>query len=380
MTNTVNIKNIKIFEQVYTNTTEHNHGIHSYPAKFPPQIPQKLLEAYAKESYIILDPFCGSGTTLVEASLKNLNSIGVDINPIARLISSIKTTKYSLVDLSEIDNIISEIKKEYKDNKNNLKSIINFPNKDHWFQKNVQNEIELILNNIKSATLEKNKDLMRVALSEIIVDVSNQESDTRYAAKNKNIPDGRTIELFEKKYHSIKSKILKFSKEVDKYNYITKIYSDDSRNLESISNKSVDLIITSPPYANTYDYYLYHKHRMNWLGYNYREAQKNEIGSRNEYSSKKQKIDKWKNDLFMVLKEMFRVLKNDRYTFIVIGDSVINKEHIKINEVINHLAKKIGFIYLNEESVPLSNNSRKFNKKFGTNYIKLEYLITLYKP
>ncbi|AKS39747.1 hypothetical protein NP92_11840 [Anoxybacillus gonensis] len=374
------IQNLKIFEEAYSNTTDFNHGIHSYPAKFPPQIPAKLLDKFAKDNYVILDPFCGSGTTLVEASLRNLSSVGNDINPIALLISTVKTTKYFDKDFEIMEEIIHDLKIDYINNKENLKSTIEFPNKDHWFQKNVQKEIELILKYINLCPNEKYQNLLKVVLSEIIVAVSNQESDTRYAAIDKNIPDGKTIELFEKRYFTIKDKILSFSDIVKDFEYETKIISNDARSLIDIQSESIDMIITSPPYANTYDYYLYHKHRMNWLGYNFKETQNTEIGSRNEYSSKKQKPDKWKQDLRLVLQEMYRVMKNDRLCFIVIGDSVINKQHIRINEVIKELSIDVGFQYLNEESVPLSKNSRKFNKKFGTNQVKLEHLISLYKP
>ena len=374
------IQNLKIFEEDYSNTTDLNHGIHSYPAKFPPQIPGKLLDKFAKDNYVVLDPFCGSGTTLVEASLRNLDSVGNDINPIALLISTVKTTKYFDTDFEELEKIIYDLKDDYMNNKNNLKSTIDFPNKDHWFQKNVQKEIELILKHINLCSNEKYRNLLKVVLSEIIVTVSNQESDTRYAAIDKNIPDGKTIELFEKRYFAIKYKILSFSQMVKDFEYETKIISNDARNLIDIRSESIDIIITSPPYANTYDYYLYHKHRMNWLGYNFKETQNIEIGSRNEYSSKKQKPEKWKHDLMLVLQEMYRVMKKDRLCFIIIGDSIINKEHIKINDVIREIATKIGFEYLNEESVPLSKNSRKFNKKFGTDQTKLEHLISLYKP
>jgi DNA modification methylase len=374
------IQSLKVFEEAYSNTTDFNHGIHSYPAKFPPQIPAKLLDKFAKDNYVILDPFCGSGTTLVEASLRNLSSVGNDINPIALLISTVKTTKYFDKDFEIMEEIIHDLKIDYINNKEILKSTIEFPNKDHWFQKNVQKEIEIILKYINLCPNEKYQNLLKVVLSEIIVAVSNQESDTRYAAIDKNIPDGKTIELFEKRYFTIKDKILSFSDIVKDFEYETKIISNDARSLIDIQSESIDMIITSPPYANTYDYYLYHKHRMNWLGYNFKETQNTEIGSRNEYSSKKQKPEKWKHDLRLVLQEMFRVMKKDRLCFIVIGDSIINKEYIKINDVIREIATKIGFEYLNEESVPLFKNSRKFNKKFGTDQTKLEHLISLYKP
>ena len=57
-----------------------------------PQIARRLMEEYGEESKMNLDPFCGSGTVLVESMLHNVNSYGVDINPLAILLSKVKTT------------------------------------------------------------------------------------------------------------------------------------------------------------------------------------------------------------------------------------------------------------------------------------------------
>ena len=68
------------------------HGIHPYPAKFVPQIPGAIIDAYSKPGDTILDPFCGSGTTLLESIIRGRNALGIDINPIATLISRAKVT------------------------------------------------------------------------------------------------------------------------------------------------------------------------------------------------------------------------------------------------------------------------------------------------
>ena len=74
-------------------TTAFTHDYHRYPAKFIPQIVRKLIEDYApSKTQIICDPFGGCGTTLVEAKLLGHQSIGFDINPVAKLITQAKTT------------------------------------------------------------------------------------------------------------------------------------------------------------------------------------------------------------------------------------------------------------------------------------------------
>ncbi|MGQ9630865.1 MAG: DNA methyltransferase, partial [bacterium] len=80
-------------------TTQYlTHTFHSYPARFIPQIPLSFIKLFTKENETVLDPMCGCGTTLVEAFLNNRNSIGNDFNPLATLITKVKTT---LIDENE---------------------------------------------------------------------------------------------------------------------------------------------------------------------------------------------------------------------------------------------------------------------------------------
>jgi DNA modification methylase len=74
-------------------TTQYlSHKFHSYPARFIPQIPFTFIKLFTKENDVVLDPMCGCGTTLVESFLNGRNSIGNDFNPLAVLISKVKTT------------------------------------------------------------------------------------------------------------------------------------------------------------------------------------------------------------------------------------------------------------------------------------------------
>ena len=77
------------------NTKEMTHCFHSYPAMMIPQVARRIIENYGKDKDVLFDPYCGTGTSLVEANIQNINAIGTDVNPLARLISKAKTTKIS---------------------------------------------------------------------------------------------------------------------------------------------------------------------------------------------------------------------------------------------------------------------------------------------
>ncbi len=356
------------------------HSLHPYPAKFPPQLPKRILERYAVKEQTVLDPFCGSGTTLIEARIFGVNAIGVDVNGLSTLLSKVKATPLSQKQFNTIEIFVSKIENEvfkWKFSNRPKIKVKEIEGLDHWFQNNVSEEITFLLNEINLIKNNDIRDFLKIVLSSIIVRVSNQDSDTRFAAIDKNIQNGYTLEQFCKKANEYNSRIMEYSKLINDKTEL-QIFNADSRNLDFIPDNSIDLIITSPPYANSYDYYLYHKFRKLWLDLDVKFAQNNEIGSRREYSSLKENPEKWNNDLIKCFIEMQRVLKPNHLAFIVIGDSVIKKELIKIEKEISDFAPSTGFRVNEILSSDLSNHSKIFNPTFAQKG-KKEHLIILQK-
>lgn len=356
------------------------HSFHPYPAKFPPQLPKTILERYAVKGQTVLDPFCGSGTTLVESRTLGMNAIGVDVNGLSVLLSKVKATPLTTKQIKAMTSFLNHIKEEMSGwklgNRPHIK-VKGIEGIDHWFQKNVSEEITFLLNQVAKEKDIDIQDFLKITLSSIIVRVSNQESDTRFAAINKNIPDGYVFEQFVRKATGYVVRMAEFSKLISPQTEL-RVYNADSRNLDFIEDNSVDIIITSPPYANTYDYYLYHKFRKRWLDIDVKFAQYNEIGSRREYSSLKEKPEKWNADLLKCFKEMHRVLKTGQLAFIVIGDSVIKKGLIKIDKVISDFVPAVGFRVNDIISSNLENHSKLFNPSYAQKG-KKEHLIILKK-
>lgn len=358
------------------------HNFHTYPAKYIPQIPRYFIEKYTIEGDWIYEPFLGCGTTLVECKLLNRNGIGIDSNPIATLVSKSKTGNLSSKEIEIIQNFIGELEKlillKNKDfhTVNSSLNTTNFDNKDHWFQKNVQIEISYLKQLIKKIKNESIQVFLKVALSSIIVEVSNQESDTRYASKNKDIQNFRTIEVFVKKCKMMIDRITQYS-ELSSDSKI-EIYTQSSESIPFIKNNSMDLVVTSPPYANTYDYYLYHKSRMNWLDYDFKSVQEVEIGSRDKHSSKKLEIDNFLSSLDRCFGEVSRVLKKGKYAVIVIGDSVIRGEFYNAMDFTERIFKKHKMKLVDSSSTNLKETTRMFNPKF-TNSLKSEHILIFKK-
>ena len=93
-------RNAKIVDDSWdfrnSNTKDFTHCFHSYPAMMIPQVARRIIDNLGKKSKILFDPYCGTGTSLVEANLKGIDAIGTDLNPLARLIATAKTTKIDI--------------------------------------------------------------------------------------------------------------------------------------------------------------------------------------------------------------------------------------------------------------------------------------------
>ena len=126
--------NLSFSEYKESETTKHVHRLHSYKGKFIPQLVKYFLDQHTdnfkNKSFfnagdIILDPFCGSGTTLVQASELNLHSIGVDVSAFNAFISNVKVGKYDIDDVGNTADIITQNLKNFQKEKNN----VNFENR-----------------------------------------------------------------------------------------------------------------------------------------------------------------------------------------------------------------------------------------------------------
>ena len=337
------------------------HNIHSYPAKFIPQIPGSLLEYLRLPSHsLILDPFCGSGTTLLEAAVRGYDAAGVDSNPIATLISRTKCTPLREEQRVQVEAVLSQLPLFDPSDEKRL-SIPVFLNRDHWFQPNMLRELGYIRALTASVADGAAADFLNTAFSAVIVKASNQESDTRWRAVNKNHPDGFALAEFHKKAVDMLARV----RELEKFPLGTvTVATQDSRNLDFLRDGSAAAAITSPPYMNSFDYYLYHKLRMYWLGYDHYEVQEKEIGSRNKHCDNGRGVETYVESIFEVAQQVYRKLAGGGYLCVVIGDSIFRDELIPMDEVYRRIARRAGFT----ERETFSFDQRKYTRAFTPNY------------
>lgn len=334
-------------------TTSLTHGLHPYPAKFPPQIPARLIEILTRPGDVVLDPFCGSGTTLVEALRLGRDAVGTDINPVAVLATEAKTLRVdgkaerALEELEEaVDSDAARERGEpllFSEPMSACSSLAppSIPNLERWFGPVAIREIGLVLGRIERLHDHLAQKAARAALSAILVTVSNQDSETRYTARLKTLAAGDVLTYFLRKLREVHGQLIAFRdasapREV-------RVLLADARDLPVETIQPVDAVVTSPPYANAFDYHLYHRHRMYWLGYDPNELRRLEIGSHLNYQRRGDGIEAYRSDMRRCLESIATVLKPGGPCAIVVGDSVFVGKVVENAGVIASAASELGF-------------------------------------
>ena len=342
-------------------------GIHPYPAKFVTELPRALLDNLpVQDGTVVLDPFCGSGTTLVECQRRGLPSVGIDLNPIACLMTRVKTAPLPL-GLEEAAHALLVRARRVR------KPVIpDIPNLGHWFERPVQNALAALTEAI-DGTPAPCRDIFQLALSSIIVRVSNQESDTRYAAVEKNVAADDVFTGFLRAYRRIQVAL-------DARDYSLApvgIIEADTLALDPKQIKDrVSLVITSPPYPNAYEYWLYHKYRMWWLGHDPIEVKSREIGARAHFFKKNHHTPE---DFVWQMRQTFSlinaVLVRGGYACFVVGRSRIHGHIIDNAQTIEDAGRAAGFERVFSAERILSANRKSFNLSHAN--IKTETVLVL---
>ena len=352
------------------NTQYLTHKIHSYPARFIPQIPFSFIKLFSKEKDTILDSFCGCGTTLVESFLNNRNSIGVDFNPLGILISKVKTTLLSENDIYFLEKKTSKLKNNiYVSDQEINSSYINLPNRKSrdLFSYSVIKDLLQIKELLKRLKEEERIDifnLWRVALSSTILSIVNGYN---------------TIPIKNLFLNKIKSMILEIKRMKKLISNGPKVvlFEGDSRNL-LVENNSVDLIITSPPYVNALDYHQIHMYNMAWLGMDYRHLKKHEIGCHSHHIENRFRLlSEYLGDMLRSLIEMNRVLKNDKLAILIVGNSSLEYEKIESYKFISRLSKEVGFNPIKIFKRSIDSDKKHLKKEIGK--INEEFIVILKK-
>lgn len=384
-------------------TSYASHDFHSFPAKFPPQLPRTFILELTNPGDIVLDPMMGSGTAVLESYLTGRQGIGVDIDPLALKMGNVKVTPLDTELLYKIGNkiihhaqiTISEKKKEIEASleKKWDSETRKFINK--WFAHETQIELLALINEITKVNETEIRAFFEIVFSAIIItksggislalDLAHTRPHLAKAVLTKtgkivvnnnsgNIPINRmklltktlrpAVEDFTKRFRqNLKSALKPDSNKIQ-----SKIISADAQCLP-LEDASVDLIVTSPPYAsNAIDYMRAHKFSLVWLGYpvdHLSHKRKEYIGGEGlgdvsfeklpeatqvvvaEISKRDGKkgrvLHRYYSEMKRILLEMFRVLRPGKAAIVVVGSSTMRGRDTEIHVCLSDIGRSIGF-------------------------------------
>jgi DNA modification methylase len=354
------------------------HGYHRYPAKFLPNLVKKLIEEYTVKNDVIADMFAGCGTSLVESKVHGRKSIGVDINPVAQLITKAKTNPIDPTILNK--RVLALNKKISKYKKEEYSSIAVHKKIDYWFSPSHKFKIAFLYDCILCFRDENVRTFFLVALSNILKNCSMwlQSSTKPQIDPNKKPSD--PFRSFDIQVKRMIKKNEEYYTELKKNGYLKtscEIMLQDARKT-TIKSGSISAIITSPPYVTSYEYADIHQLTGFWFDYitDLSEFRRKFIGtfyslSQETYTSsfigqeivnklnKKDKrtakeVTNYFNDMNSVAKEMHRILKPGGHACLVIGNTTFLDVRIKSAEVFAEILMNLGFevVEIIKRSIP----------------------------
>jgi DNA modification methylase len=333
--------------------TKHVHRLHPYMGKFIPQLVEIFLRKYRPK--LVYDPFCGSGTTLVEANTLGIDSIGTDISVFNTLLSKVKTAEYDVQLLEkEIKDILQRLyvykSKFSKDEKVNKLFTTKNEYINNWFAPNTQKELLCYLRLIKDYTYQ---DLLKIVLSR---SARSARLVTHYDLDFPKMPQtkpyqcykhGRVCTPIDEAYKFLSRYTMDTLQRIKEFSKIktrakVTINHADSRTVEL--PKGIDMVFTSPPYIGLIDYHEQHKYAYELLGLHNNENR--EIGpAKNGQSdrAKKEYID----GINAVLSRTRDYMTKDGLALIVINDkySLYKPETVgfqSIGKVDRHVNRRTG--------------------------------------
>ena len=242
------------------------HSFHRYFGKLIPGIPRFAIETFSRPGAVVLDPFCGSGTTLVESFISGRRSVGVDVNPLATFISKVKTTA---LEASVLELALTELLWDWRSSSKNSCDdaepyVVNI---DHWFRPEVKQQLLSLRGAIYRIKHEATKEFFIGVFSAFMRGVSNADPQHVFPGYSKRMraldAAGRSIDV-EESFLRASRKRIKAVAALPKDGHTPVIHSGSLEGVP-IQSESIDLVVTNPPYISSIRYLETMKIEMGWL-------------------------------------------------------------------------------------------------------------------
>ncbi len=395
-----------------------SHDLHAFAAKFPPQLPRAFIRGLTVPGDVVLDPMMGSGTTVVEAVLEGRHGIGLDIDPLALRLGRVKTMPLDVDRLRIVGNqVLTRVYALLSDGdviETNLDAHFDDQTRafvNYWFTPTTQRELMALvlpIQEIEDAALRR---FFELTFSSIIVTKSGGVSRARDLAHSRpHLDTTKTPKSALDQFALKLRKNLASIAQLETRQATALTLTGDARCMP-LADCSVDLIVTSPPYANAIDYMRAHKFSLVWFGESVAGLSKlraDYIGSERVGAQQYQALPerpetiiqmlaaldpnkaailrKYYIEMRAVLREIYRVLRHDTAAIVVVGTSTMRSIDVQTHHCLADIAATSGFEVVGVVQRKLDRNKRmmpaRFGKKIGSmieQRMHEEYVLGLFK-
>lgn len=383
-------------------TNDLTHGLHRYPAKYIPQIPRWAIREFSREGDTVLDPFSGSGTTIVEALAEGRTGIGVDLDPLACLIAEAKSAALDPAKLEAyLPRLLATVGRPPL-----AVPLPDLQNFGHWFSEDAWRDLQALRRNIDAvATSYAERRFLLVIFSSIIRAVSNadDQSQKTYVSGTLRKEPPSVLPTFEK--HFIKAMKGMKALNVRRSGCDGTIHNASATNLP-IKDASVDLVVTSPPYLDSVDYMYNLMLEYFWLGTeigvnsrkNFNALRRKQIGAKSPLlvheipdgirhlfnpegvaAYRRETLGPYFAEMSKHFHEAHRVIKPGGRYVLVIGNSRTQNEMLRLHDALIALASAAGLHIEHAFGYRIRRHYMKFPRKGRGGIILTDWVITLRK-
>lgn len=326
------------------------HGFHSYPARMHPAVARGVLAAYATPGDRVLDPFCGSGTVLVESLIAGMRSRGVDLNPIAVRLSGVKCQvrdAKSRAAFAKMLEEVVEVSKERVRRKAPAMAPLNAQERKHY-EVHVLKELAGLHDIISAIDAGPDKTALQMLLTAIVVKFSKQRADT---ASDENTTPRRIGRFIPSEFYGRKGAELverwasleeTCEARTEPWHRPKVVEADASRISSALPPRwAAHLVLTSPPYGGTYDYVNHHARRYPWLGVSTKSFSAGELGARRNYGTGG-KAQSWDDEVSKMLENMEGALEEQGQIVLLMGDGEVAGKRVDVVPQLETLCAPLG--------------------------------------
>ncbi len=364
--------------------------VHPFPARMAPGIALAAM-ADSEESLRVLDPMMGSGTVLALARAQGHHAVGVDIDPLAVLISRVWTTA---IDHEEVHAKAHEVLERAKRRFQDYSVSDAYPRAAdeetrvfvrYWFDDYARRQLTALAETITLVRRRPVRDALWCAFSRLII--TKQAGACLAMDLSHSRPHRAFTRAPEKPFRKFLAAVERVisnclsTKERDR-GPVARPLSGDARELP-VPSRSIDLVLTSPPYLNAIDYLRCSKFSLVWMGHSVcdlRQLRAESVGTERGLPSAEDKaaclvikdlklkpalsdrheaiLRRYVVDMRTSVKEVARVLKKDGRAVYVIGENTLKGTFIRNSEVVVAVAESAGLCLQQRTTRELPANRR----------------------